>query len=185
MTRFLKDNLEDYLQDRLSERDRIEFESQMAKNPVDRDAIQQMQRISASFRAFDLPEDARIGPRVGFFAGVIGKVEEQRQPPFWNFLLEPLVMRRVAYASCAWLILLASANLYRSSAQTPTPYQPSSLISNYFPTPAQSSSMTYAQMILCSSPESEAYCNVRLGADLDTNRSLMLAAVMVSGSPGR
>ncbi len=181
MKQFLRDNLEDYLQDRLTDRDRAEFESYMATIPGDCDMVRKMQSISASFDAFDLPSDTNQRPSPGFYAGVMRQVAEQRGQPLWNFFLDPLVMRRIAYASCVWLLLLVAADFYQSSAQTATPYQPSRLTASYLRAGEPSGPEDHLRMILCNSPETDAYCNVRFGPDLETNRSLMLAAVMVSG----
>lgn len=192
MEKLLKDNLEEYLDGRLSERQRAEFDACMARNPADRESISRMKRISACFDAFDLPQDAPLAPSPGFHAAVRRRIEEERPDPFWNFLLEPLVVRRVAYAACAWLFLLVSANAFQTSTQdsnvpakafgflasidrTPTTFV------NEFPMPTRASDKDFSQTILCDTAETEAYCSVRLGSDLDTNRSMMLAAVMISG----
>ena len=42
-----------------------------------------------------------------------------------------------------------------------------------------------AQSVLAEPPESADYCNVRLGCDIDLNRSTMLAVVMYTGGGGR
>ncbi len=194
MNRVLKQRLEEYLDGRLSERDRAEFDACMARNPRDRKSISRMKRISACFSAFEAPEDAPLGPSPGFHAAVRARVEEQRTEPFWSFFLQPLAMQRVAYASCAWLFLVLSAGAYQMAEQAPSAHQAaeivagyhqrSGVVASYYPMPERASNQSYSQSILCGTPASEAYCNVRLGADLDTNRSLMLAAVMVSGSTG-
>ncbi len=182
---FLKDNLEDYLQGRLSERDRARFESCMAESPEDCTAIDSMRSISASFRAFDLPEDASPAPSPGFYSGVMSQIAEESDQPMWNLFLDRRVMKRVAYASCAWLLLLGSTGFYQYSVQMSDPLQLLRPTSNYVRASQASTTRDYMGMILRSSPESENYCNVRLGSDLETNRSLMLAAVMVSGGPQR
>ena len=165
MDRFLLRNLEDYLSGQLGEATRREFESRLARNPRTREQVGKMVDISAMFREFDVFNEGGLGPASGFCDRVLGNIEVKRPAEFWDLLLRPVVIRRVAMASCAWLVMLAAGTLYQSSAQPSTD--------------------RIAQVILAQPPESADYCNVRLGCDIDMNRSLMLAAVMVSGSSGR
>ena len=165
MDKFLITNLESYLAGQLGEPNRREFERLLARSKRDRETIEQMALVSNLFGALDLPAKDGLGPSPGFHARVLDKIEQERQPPFWDFFLRPLVIKRVALASCAWLFLLFSANLYQTSAQP--------------------SIKEIAQTVLAQPPESADYCNVRLGCDIELNRSSMLAAVMISGSAGR
>lgn len=165
MDKFLITNLEGYLTGQLGEPNRRDFEDRLEKSPEDRAAIERMAHVSGLFGSFDLPAQDGVGPSPGFHVRVLDQIDRQRQPPFWDLFLRPLVMRRVALASCAWLFLLFSANSYQTLAQP--------------------SVEDIAQTILAQPPESADYCNVRLGCDIDMNRSSMLAAVMVSGGAGR
>ena len=162
MDGFLVRNLEKYMAGRLTEAERSEYESRMARRPKDRRDVEQMEGISDLFSALDLPDRDFVGPTPGFCARVLRRIDAGRQPVFWDFLLQPVVIRRVAMASCAWLLMLVSANAYDSTTQP--------------------SVEDIAQTILAMPPESADYCNVRLGCDIDMNRSSMLAAVMVSGN---
>lgn len=165
MDKFLLSNLEGYLSGRLGGSARREFESRLERDPSARDAIRQMADMSEMFESFDTTREGPIGPTPGFCARVIRKIEAERQPEFWDFLMRPLVVRRVAMASCAWLLMLFSASAYDSLGQATTNH--------------------IAQTILAEPPESADYCNVRLGCDIDMNRSSMLAAVMVSRDPSQ
>ena len=165
MDKFLLSNLESYLSGRLGGSACREFERRLERNPRARDEIRKMAGICGMFESFDISSEGPMGPAPGFSARVINKIEAERQPEFWDFLMRPLVIRRVAMASCAWLLMLFSASAYDSFGQ---------------PTTRQIS-----QAILAEPPESADYCNVRLGCDIDMNRSSMLAAVMVSRGPGQ
>ena len=76
--------------------------------------------------------------------------------------MQPPVIRRLALASCAWLLALISTSLYQQSAEAATEHT--------------------ARVVLAQPPESADYCSVRLGPDIERNRRSMLAAVMDSGS---
>ncbi len=165
MDKFLRSNLEDYLSGQLGEAARREFESRLGRNPEARNTVQRMVGISGMFSSFNIPDNDCLGPPPGFCGKVLRKIAAERKPEFWDFLLQPLVIRRVAIASCAWLLMLLSANAYDSFDQPSTEH--------------------IAQTILAEPPESADYCNVRLGCDIDLNRSSMLAAVMVPRNFGR
>lgn len=165
MDRFLLSNLEGYLSGHLGESKRRQFENCLETDPKARREIARMAEISKMFGSFDIPHKDSLGPSPGFCGKVLRKIEADRKPQFWDFLLQPLVIRRVAMASCAWLLFVFSANAYDLFNQPSTEQ--------------------IAQTVLVESPESADYCNVRLGCDIDMNRSSMLAAVMVSGNFGR
>ena len=163
MDKFLLSNLEDYLSGRLGGSACRQFESRLERDPRARDEIRQMAAMSGMFEAFDTTSKSPIGPAPGFCTRVINKIETERRPEFWDLLMRPIVVRRVAMASCAWLLMLFSASAYDSLGQPTAKH--------------------IAQTILAEPPESADYCNVRLGCDIDMNRSSMLAAVMVSRGP--
>lgn len=121
--------------------------------------------IRSLFRTLALPAGAPTEPSLGFQQRVLRRIREESKPALWDWLLQPFVIRRVAVVSCAWLFLLVSGTMSRTSAQ-----------------PSASSA---ARAVLVEPPESADYCNVRLGSDLEVNRSSMLAAVMVNGGAAR
>ena len=165
MDKFLIANLEGYLSGQLGESKRRRFKDRLAKRSKDCRTVEEMASVSGLFESLDLPPRDGLGPSPGFHARVLDRIERERRPPFWDLFLRPAVMRRSAVAACAWLLVLFSAALYQSSAQA--------------------SVNDLARTILAKPPESADYCNVRLGCDIDLNRSSMLAAVMVSGAGGR
>ena len=165
MDKFLIHNLEGYLSGQLGEADRREFESHARRSQRDREEIERMAEMSGLFESLELPPGESLGPSPGFHARVLRRIAEGAAPSLWDWFLQPLVFRRVAFASCAWLVLLFSGSIHQSAAQP--------------------SIDRIARAVLAEPPESEDYCNVRLGCDIEVNRSSMLAAVMISGTSGR
>lgn len=165
MDKYIVENLEAYLADQLGDQSRREFEDRLARSPKDREVIEQMTGISGLFCSFDAPSDAGFGPAPGFHRQVLRNIDAQRQPPFWDIFFQPLIARRIVLASCAWLVMLFGATAYQAAAEPQV--------------------TNIAQSVLAEPPESADYCNVRLGCDIDLNRSTMLAAVMYSGGLGR
>lgn len=161
MDKFVVRNLEAYLSGQLGEAGRREFEAHLARNSSQKDAVARMVDCSGLFDTLGLPENEIAGPAPGFHQRVLRKIEEQRKPTCWDLFLEPLFLRRVAVAACAWLFLLVSGNLYQSRGQPSADH--------------------LAEALLIEPPRSADYCGVRLGCDLELNRNTMLAAVMVSG----
>ena len=47
-------------------------------------------------------------PAPGFYARVMGRVEEERSVPFWEALIEPLFVKRLAFACLMWFFLLGA-----------------------------------------------------------------------------
>ena len=164
MDKFLIDNLEGYLSGQLGDAARKEFETRLSRSPKDLEAVRRMGGISGLFGTLDEPQDATLGPSPGFHRRVFRTIEENTPPSIWDWFLQPVVVRRTALAAAAWLVLLASGAISQIVAR------PTSEI---------------ARAVLAERPESADYCNVRLGCDIDVNRSSMLAAVIVTGSRGR
>ena len=164
MDKYLVENLEAYLADQLGDQSRREFEERLARSPKDREVIEQMAGISGLFCSFDVPADTGLGPSPGFHRQVLRNIEAERQPSFWDIFFQPLIARRIVFAACTWLMVLFGATAYQAAAQPQVE--------------------NIAQSVLAEPPESADYCNVRLGCDIDLNRSTMLAAVMYSGGLG-
>ena len=165
MDKYLEENLEAYLAGQLGEHGSREYERRLARNPGDRQVIEQMAGISGLFCSFDMPPGSILGPVPGFHRKVLREVQSQRQPPFWDIFFQPLVARRLVVACGAWLFVLFGATAYQAAAEPQVE--------------------NIAQSVLAEPPESADYCNVRLGCDIDLNRSTMLAVVMYSGGAGR
>ena len=122
------------------------------------EAAAQIRRL---FDAVELPPGGCPGPAPGFHNRVLRRIAAERKAPFWELLVQPPVVRRLALASFAWLLALVSTGLYQQSAEAATEVS--------------------ARVVLAQPPESADYCNVRLGPDIERNRSSMLMAVMDSG----
>ena len=162
MDKFLFEHLEPYLAGQLGPRQRRQFEKRLSERPRDRRTIDRMAEISGLFSGFENQSEPDSGPLPGFHLRVLRRVREQRTVAWWETLSRPFVLRRVAVAVCVWLVAIAGAGLYQASAQ---------------PVPDQ-----IARSVLALAPESADYCNVRLGCDIDLNRSTMLAVVMEAGA---
>ncbi len=165
MDKYLEENLEAYLAGQLGDQGRSEYEERLARNPSDRRVIEEMAGISGLFGSFDMPSDSSLGPAPGFHRKILRDIQSRRQPPFWDIFFQPLVARRLVLACSAWLFVLFGATAYQASAEPQVE--------------------NIAQSVLAEPPESADYCNVRLGCDIDLNRSTMLAVVMHSGGAGR
>ena len=165
MDKYLEENLEAYLSGQLGDQGRREYEERLARNPGDRQVIEEMAGISGLFCSFDMPPDSSLGPAPGFHRKILREIQSQRQPPFWDIFFQPLIARRLVLACGAWLLVLFGASTYQAAAKPQV--------------------QNIAQSVLAEPPESADYCNVRLGCDIDLNRSTMLAVVMYSGGAGR
>lgn len=66
-----------------------------------------------SFRVSDAPE-----PSAGFYARVLNRVENQARPSFWELLTDPILGRRLVYATGTMFLLMASFLLATSGEQS-------------------------------------------------------------------
>jgi anti-sigma factor RsiW len=158
MDQFLKDNLETYLSGELHERQKAEWDAYLAAHPAAAQQVALHEETASMLRELRPPEDNWSGAP-GFYDRLMDRIEEQRRIPFWSVFLQPPFGRRLAFASLMWLALLGS----------------------YFVTvtdPADSPRHV-AESFLIEKPSS--VFEVRLGADLNANRSSMLATLI---SPG-
>ena len=159
MDQFLKDNLETYLSGELHERQKAEWDAYLAAHPAAAQQVALHEETASMLRELRPPEDNGSGAP-GFYDRLMDRIEEQRRIPFWSVFLQPPFGRRLAFASLMWLALLGS----------------------YFVTftdPADSQRYV-AEAFLVEKPSS--VFEVRLGADLNANRSSMLATLI---SPGK
>ena len=159
MDQFLKDNLETYLSGELHERQKAEWDAYLAAHPAAAQQVALHEETASMLRELRPPEDNGSGAP-GFYDRLMDRIEEQRRIPFWSVFLQPPFGRRLAFASLMWLALLGS----------------------YFVTftdPADSQRHV-AEAFLVEKPSS--VFEVRLGTDLNANRSSMLATLI---SPGK
>lgn len=152
MDSFLQEHLEDYLDGRLNEQDLVEFERRLAR---DAEAVAQLallQETSALFDAFRVDPSEAVEPAPGFYYRVKERIDAQRGESFWSFLLEPVMVRRFAFAAMMWMVLLGSVAVFHDD------------------TTAQS--VELADSILKQQPPQQY--DVRMGYNLEANRDSML-----------
>ena len=160
MDELMKDNLEDHLSGMLAGKRKDEFASYLAKRPKAAEELAGFEESAALLRELrpEAGDELSFQPAPGFYGRVMRQVEDERDVPFWMVFLEPFLLRRLAFASLMWLVLLGG---YIVVADGPDPRDP-----------------RVAEHILTrpASPELE----VRFGANLDRNRDSMLSVVMAS-----
>jgi anti-sigma factor RsiW len=161
MDSLVRELLEEYLAGTLRGARKTQLETHLAKNPKAAVELEQYEQASALLAALRLPEDELVAPEPGFYARVMQCVEQQRESPFWMLFLEPLFIRRLAFASLMWFALMGT---YVAS----------------FEAPSGDANARIAESMLVSQPPSEYY-RVRFGTNLEQNRNSMLAVVMTSG----
>jgi anti-sigma factor RsiW len=160
MDSFLRDILEDYLSGNLSRARKAQLEAHLARHPDAAEQLEEFRRTSLLLAELRAPEEPP-GPEAGFYARVLDCIEQQRDEPFWMFFLQPLFVRRLAFASLMWLALVGS---YVVS----------------FSNPSEETGRRLAEAVLTEQPASDYY-RVRLGNNLEQNRDSMLAVVMTAG----
>jgi anti-sigma factor RsiW len=158
MDQFVKDNLETYLEGDLDERQKAEWDAYLAAHPAAAQQVVLHEETASMLRELRPPEDEWSGAP-GFYDRLAERIEEQRRIPFWSVFLQPPFGRRLAFASLMWLALLGGYFVA-------------------FTDPADSQKHV-AESILVERPS--PVFEVRLGADLNENRSSMLATLI---SPG-
>lgn len=160
MDSFLRDILEDYLSGNLSRARKAQLEAHLARHAEAAEQLEEFRRTSLLLAELRTPEDTP-GPEAGFYTRVLECIEQQRDEPFWMFFLQPLFVRRLAFASLMWLALVGS---YVVS----------------FSNPSEETGRRLAEAVLTEQPASDYY-RVRLGNNLEQNRDSMLAVVMTAG----
>lgn len=158
MDPFLQDRMEDYLAGRLSGADQERFEALLAKDSDAGGIVEGFRDTSALFEAI-IPaphEVPQLDP--AFYARLRQTIEKEDEIPFWAALLEPFMMKRVAFAALMWLFALGSLTILTDQ------------------TPQRNTEL--ADMILNAQPP--AQYNVRMGPDLEQNRDSMLTVMMAS-----
>ncbi len=162
MDNFIKENLEDYLSGGLLGRRKEEFESYLSANPKAAEELARHRETASLLHELRAPEEdgMPVQPAPGFYARVMSQVEEERGVPFWATFLEPVLVKRLAFASLMWFFLLgAYATVFDGSAE---------------------STVHVAERMLTRPPPPEY--EVRLGSDLEQNRDSMLSVLLVSKS---
>ena len=101
----IKDNLEEYLNG-CRERVPQEFHAHLRACEGCASELKLLEMHSGLLRA--LRHDEELEPRAGFYARVIDRIEDQSRSSIWSVFLEPRFGRRLAVASAALILLLAT-----------------------------------------------------------------------------
>ena len=152
MDSFLQEHLEDFLDGRLNEQDSLEFERRLAQDSEAAAELALFEQTSELFDAFRVHPDEAVEPAPGFYYRVKQRIDAERGESFWNFLLQPVMVRRFAFAAMMWMVLLGSVAVFHDD------------------TTAQS--VDLADSILKQQPPQQY--DVRMGYNLEANRDSML-----------
>jgi anti-sigma factor RsiW len=130
----------------------VEFERRLAE---DSQAVAELALFQESADLFDTlrvdPNDD-VEPAPGFYYRVKERIDAQRGESFWSFLLQPVMVRRFAFAAMMWMVMLGSVAAFHDD------------------TTAQS--VELADSILKQEPPQQY--DVRMGYNLAANRDSML-----------
>ncbi len=155
MDSFIQEHLEDYLDGRLNEQDLAEFERRLT---ADSEAVAQLalfQETSDLFNTFRVDPNEDMEPAPGFYYRVKERIDAERGESFWSFLLQPVMIRRFAFAAMMWMVMLGSVAVFHDD------------------TTAQS--VELADSILKQQPPQQY--DVRMGYNLEANRDSMLTVL--------
>ena len=164
MDKYIRENLEGFLSGQLSKSDSRKFEAKLNDNPKLRHLVSGMSEVSTLFGSLELQDSNLLLPPPGLKSRIRLQLEEERSLSFWEAFVNPLLLRRIVYVSCTWLMLLVGAGIYQIAPSTGVSHQ--------------------AEAILTQLPDSTDYY-VRMGSDINLNRDTMLAAVLISRSSTR
>ena len=101
----IKDSLEEYLNG-CREKVPQEFHAHLRACEACASELALLEMHSGMLRT--LREDEELEPRVGFYGRVIERIEEQSRDSIWSVFLQPRFGRRLAVASAALVLLLAT-----------------------------------------------------------------------------
>jgi hypothetical protein len=101
----IKDNLEEYLNG-CREKVPQEFHAHLRACEGCASELKLLEMHSGMLRA--LRHDEELDPRAGFYARVMDRIEDQSRSSIWSVFLEPRFGRRLAVASAALILLLAT-----------------------------------------------------------------------------
>ena len=140
---------------RLNEQDLVEFERRLAADSEAVDQLALLQETSDLFNAFRVDPSEDVEPAPGFYHRVKQRIDAQRGESFWAFLLQPVMVRRFAFAAMMWMVMLGSVAVFHDD------------------TTAQS--VELADSILKQQPPQQY--DVRMGYNLEANRDSMLTVL--------
>jgi len=105
MHELIKDNLEEYLNG-CREKVPQEFHAHLRACEACASELKLLEMHSGMLRALRHGEE--LEPRAGFYARVMDRIEDQSRSSIWSVFLEPRFGRRLAVASAALILLLAT-----------------------------------------------------------------------------
>jgi hypothetical protein len=107
----IQDSLEDYLSGKASP-DRVKgFHAHLAECEECRNLVTAFQSQSRMIQVLRPPtqvSESLLEPSPGFYARVMARIESQESNSVWSLFLEPVFGKRLAFASMALFVLLAS-----------------------------------------------------------------------------
>jgi anti-sigma factor RsiW len=152
MDSFLQEHLEDYLDGRLNEQDLAEFERRLTDDSEAVARLTLFQETAELFSAIRVDPNEDVEPAPGFYYRVRERIDAERGESFWSFLLQPMMVRRFAFAAMMWMALLGSVAAFHDDTT--------------------SQSVELADSILKQQPPPQF--DVRMGYNLEANRDSML-----------
>lgn len=152
MDSFLQEHLEDYLDGRLKQQDLTEFERRLTEDPEAMGELSLFQETAELFSSIRVDPSEDVEPALGFYYRVKERIEAQRGESFWSFLLQPMMVRRFAFAAMMWMVILGSVAAFHDDTT--------------------SQSVQLADSILKQQPPQQF--DVRMGYNLEANRDSML-----------
>lgn len=163
MNPYFRERLEEYLAGDLGGHERKEFERRLAADAGAAELFAELQRSAQLFETLRLEEseEEEIELDGGFYARVNQRIEAERQVPFWPAFLQPAMVRKLAFGTLMWLFALGAVTFYSDAS-------------------GGIREQHLANHILAEQPPSGDYW-VRMGSDLERNRTSMLAVMMASG----
>lgn len=114
----IKSNLEDYLNG-CREKIPAAFDAHLSACEACASELRLLVMQSALLRSLRSGEE--VEPRAGFYARVMDRIEEQTQASIWSVFLQPRFGRRLAVASAALVLLLATYLLTTEPIGQPAP----------------------------------------------------------------
>ncbi len=156
MDAFLRDRTEDYLAGRLPAAEQERFERLLTEDAEADGMVAGFRETASLFEAIKVPADEIPALDPAFYARLRQTIDAENAIPFWAALVEPFMIKRLAFGALMWLFALGSLTLMTE--------------------PAPEHNRELVNMILKDQPPAGYY--VRMGPDLDQNRDSMLAVMM-------
>lgn len=111
----IENGLEDFLAGIARREERTRIEAHLSECAACRSEVEEMRKMSSLFDSLRSPEPPEPAP--GFYARVIGRIEQQQPVSFWASLLQPAFGRRMALASLLALATLGTVLVSREAEE--------------------------------------------------------------------